>query len=512
MNSDHEIEDLLIKGRNGTAQVVHARELAALMESFGYTDRSAQEAGFVDVFSGAECLFTSFKTDPKPTHIIARNIDGTAFKEEAKCAIRKISLSLAYAVPWMILLALEYLWPNALEISPELGGALCLALIASLITSGGFIQMISRSGSFYYGCGQPILVHRICTSLVSVGFSCTLILASLGMLLGFYFHLFGGSYLTLAAIHYVALSLLWMYCSILSVQGRGWYIPLVFLISALSSGLIKILAHSSATILLMAWPLLAVLAALGFAVAGFHRAEKKQVGGEVSAQPRFGVLAISLVPFFLFGTVYFSFLFADRLTAGSAIPWVSGLSFGIDGSYKKGMDLVLLAFLVTAALTEYLADSFMRFWQRLAGEVSQATIEELVIRLRRRHWQMLVAIFLMFALVSISAWLVLSGADSLTASPRVLQTAITGGLGYLLLNAALLDMIILSSVNANSQALVAVTLGLLANLLTGYVFSHLWGLQYAAIGLLVGSAVVLWKCNSAVQRILCCPDYHYAVS
>ncbi len=77
---------------------------------------------------------------------------------------------------------------------------------------------------------------------------------------------------------------------------------------------------------------------------------------------------------------------------------------------------------------------------------------------------------------------------------------------------ALLDIIILASVNANSMALVAVTLGLVANVLTGYSLSHMWGVQYAAVGLLTGSAVVLWKCNAGVRQILRSPDYHYSVS
>ena len=62
-----------------------------------------------------------------------------------------------------------------------------------------------------------------------------------------------------------------------------------------------------------------------------------------SAQPRLNTVLLSifaslalliapLVPFYIYGTAYFSFLFADRLTAGSAVPWVSGLSFGIDAA------------------------------------------------------------------------------------------------------------------------------------------------------------------------------------
>jgi hypothetical protein len=510
--NNKQIEDLLISGRKGTAQVVHARELAAQIESFGYTDRAAQEAGFPNIFAYAEHLFSCFQADPRPAERIVRSPNRTALWAEIKCAMRKFSLSLAYAVPWMALLTLEYLRPDALRVSPELGGALSLSLIASLTTSGGFIQMISRSGNFYYGLKEPVLARQTCMSLLNLGLTCSLLLAVLGMMLGFYFRLFTGNYLVLAAINYVALSVLWMFCALLSVQGRGWCIPLVFLLSALVSGLLRIFAHSGATILLMLWPLVAVLAALGFALAGFHRAEKGHAGAGGSVRPRLGVLAISLVPFYLYGTVYFSFLFADRLAAGSAIPWVSGLSFGIDPAYKRGMDLVLLAFLVTAALAEYLGDSFLRFWHQLAAELPQTAGEQLIVRLRRRHWTTMLVIFTVFVMTSLGAWLAFSRSGTLGSSPRLLQTAVLGGLGYLLLNMALLDTIILASVNASSLALGAVTLGLVVNVLTGYELSHLWGVQYAAGGLLAGSAVVLWKCHAAVRQILRSPDYHYSVS
>ncbi len=511
MNNNKEIEDLLISGRKGTAQFAHALELAALMESLGGTDGSAREAGFPDIFSYAEHLFACFRTAPRPTQRTVRTPGRAALWAETRCAIRRCSLGLAYAVPWMALLTLEYLRPNALKVSPELGGALSLSLIASLTTSGGFIQMISRSGNFYYGLDEPFLAHRTCMSLLNLGLTCSLLVAVLGMMLGFYFQLFTGRYLILSAINYVALSLLWMFCSVLSVQGRGWHIPFVFLLSALLSGLIKILAHLAATIVLVLWPVVAVLAAFGLTLAGFRRAEKKHTGAGDRIRPRLDVWAISLVPFYLYGTVYFSFLFADRLAAGSAIPWVSGLSFGIDPAYKRGMDLVLMAFLVTAALAEYLGDSFLRFWRRLAAELPQTAGEQLIVKLRRRHWKTMLAIFAVFVMTSLGSWLTFSRLG-LASSPRLLQTAILGGLGYLLLNMALLEIIILASTNANSLALVAVTLGLVANVVTGYGLSHVLGVQYAAVGLLAGSAVVLWKCNAAVRQILRSPDYHYSVS
>jgi hypothetical protein len=221
---------------------------------------------------------------------------------------------------------------------------------------------------------------------------------------------------------------------------------------------------------------------------------------------------ISLVPFYIYGTVYFSFLFADRLTAGSAVPWVSGLSFGIDAAYKGGMDLVLLAFLITAALVEYLADSFLRFWQRLATELPQAASQQLKLSLRKRHSKSMLAIFSAFVVIALSAWFVFSRSTTLGLAPGLWQTAVLGGLGYLMLSTALLEIIVLASVNAISMASLAVAVGVAVNLLTGYVLSHLWGVQYAAVGLLVGSAVVLWISNAAVRRVLGHPDYHYSIS
>jgi hypothetical protein len=332
------------------------------------------------------------------------------------------------------------------------------------------------------------------------------------MLAGSYFHLLDGNYLVLAAINYLALSLLWMLCAVLSVQGLAWCIPFIFFLSILISALTKILLNSGITILLILCPLLAVSLAFGCVLAGSHQAERKNPQSKDSARPRGGVMFISLVQFYVYGTVYFSFLFADRLTAGSAVPWVSGLSFGIDAAYKKGTDLVLLAFLITAALVEYLADSFLRFWQRLATELPQSASEQLMVSLWKRHSKSMLAIFTAFVVVALSAWFAFSRSSSLAPPPRLLQAAVLDGLGYLMLSVALLEIIILASVNAISSASLAVALGVAVNLLTGYGLSHLWGAQYAAVGLLAGSAIVLWKSNAAVRRVLRHPDYHYSIS
>jgi hypothetical protein len=507
-----QIENQLRNLGEGKSQFLHAREVAALLESLGYNDRAAKESGYENIFSFANHIFLRLQRDQSSGEKGPIKPDRHSSLKEFTHAFGRFSLSLAYAIPWVALLTLEYLKPDALNVAPELGGALSLALIGSLVTTGGIIQMIARTGGFYYGLKEPALARHSCMKLVNVGLTNSLLVGLLGMIVGAYFHLFAAPYLLLAAINFVALSLLWIFCSVLSVQGIGWCVLPVFFASSVVCGGIKILAAAGNTLILTIWPVSAVLCALGCVLLGFRRAEKKFPAARASAHPRFGIVALSLVPFFLYGTFYFSFLFADRLAAGSAVPWVSGLSFGIDAAYKKGMDLALLAFLITAALVECLSHSFLGYWQRLAKELPPTNREELVASLHRRHWQVISAILLTFVGLAFSASFIFSGLNGTLPSLQFLQTAALGGFGYLMLSIALFEIVILSSINSISFAMVAAALGLTVNLITGYALSHLWGVQYAATGLLAGSAVVLWTCHAAVRQVLRRPDYHYSIS
>ena len=498
--------------RERAPELADAEELAALVESLGHTDRSVEQMGFPNVFALAEHLFRNYPEGHPASRQTVCPSGWRSIWIEASSAARKLSSSLAYSVPWIALLALEYFRPNALQVSPEFGSALSLSLIASLVTPGGFIQMIARAGNFYFGLGEPFLAHRFTVLLFQLGMASSLLFAVLGVVLGAYFHVFSGVYLLMAAANYLVLSLLWMFCATLSAQGIAWCIPLVYLVSAAAAASIKVFAQTGASLPLLLWPVFAVLSAAVCAKLEFRRSERKQPQKKDSAPPRFSVALISFIPFYLYGTVYFGFLFADRVTAGTAIPWISGLSFGIDAAYKRGMDLALLAFLVSAALVEYLSESYLRYWFRLADELPQSESIGLVSSLKRRHSRFLFVIFAVFVTIALSAWFAFHHWSGLGTSPQLLETVAIGGAGYLLLSLALFEAIILACVNALHLALRAVALGLAVNLFAGYSLSHLLGVQFAAVGLLLGAGVVLWKCHRAAQQVLEHPDYHYSVA
>ncbi len=504
-------DDLLKEVHELAPKVADVQEVAALVESLGYSDRSVAQWGFGNIFALAERMFLDL---PQTSTLKKRDVTSRwlSTRTEIGSAIRKLTSSLSYSIPWMALLVLEYLRPHLLQVSPEFGSALSLSLIASLVTPGGFIQMIARAAGFYFGLREPFLAHRFCVLLFRLGVASSLLFTVVGLALGTYFGVFHGVYLALAGVNYVALSVLWMFCAILSAQGIAWCIPLVYLLSGSAAASVKIFGHTGTGLPLMLWPLLAALGAGVCVQIQFRRSERKRPESQHSAPPRFSVALISLVPFYFYGIFYFGFLFADRVAAGTAIPWFSGLSFGIDAGYKRGMDLVLFAFLVCAALIEYLSESYLRFWFRLAAELPQSEGSRLVSSLERRHSRFMFLIFAVFVTTALFVLFVFKQWSGLAVSPQLLETVALGGAGYLMLSMALFETIILACVNALHLALRAVALGLAVNLFAGYELSHLLGVQYAAVGLLAGAAVVLWKCNAATRQVLLHSDYYYSVA
>jgi hypothetical protein len=209
-----------------------------------------------------------------------------------------------------------------------------------------------------------------------------------------------------------------------------------------------------------------------------------------------------LVPFFFYGLTYFAFLFADRIAAGSATPWASGLSFGIDSQYKQGMDVALFIFLVLAAVVEYLANRFVRLWFRLAEEGTD--VREM---LRTNYRRSLTVICWVFAVLATGLWLAYHLFEY-----RVLLTAVLGSIGYFFVALALFNLILLLSLNRAERALTLMTVALACNGVTGYVLSHVFGVEYAAIGLLLGGIVLFTTSHKLIRIVLREADYFYALA
>lgn len=484
-------------------QLMDAREATALVESCGVNDRIAtSDFGMPTTFIVGEYILRTSRTGGiQLAQEQVERASKTSLLQEARSATYKFSLNFAYALPWSVLLVIEYVKPKLLQLSPEWGGILSLSLIASLISAGGFSQAIARTGYFYIGMKEPKLALRICLLFVKWGCFVCAAFGLIGFMLAHYFGLFPVLYLLWGSLNFLMLSALWMFCAMLSVQNRVWRIPLVFLFGAVAF----VLLHPDFGVII---PLFAANAvslgcAAAFAIIGFESLPSTNPPGTPTPpMPRLPVVAFMLLPFFFYGLLYFAFLFADRIAAGSAIPWASGLSFGIDSQYKQGMDVALFIFLVLAAVVEYMADRFSHYWFEIVEYESDVTT-----LLQRRYYRSLVTVCYLFGVLAAGLWFAYHHFQH-----KVAVTAVLGSVGYFFVALALFNLIVLFTLNRAERALALLALALACNGITGYVLSHVFGVEYAAIGLLVGGFVLLVVSYRVIQVVLREADYFYALA
>ena len=505
MKYDQKLSELITQVETVSPKLVDCWQATAIVESLGYTDRLIRaEFNFQNALELGEYIYqqnnpapSSPKRKPQPNWI-------QVAKQEVFAFIKQFSRSFVYAIPVISLLALGNIETSDTWkfIPSQLAALFTLATLASLISSGGFVQAIARRGEFYLGLGLPQPARRACISLLGWGMLTSFLLAVLSLWFGFYRGLFPDDYLVMGAGYYLVLSLLWMLLSILSLLSV-WGTPLVLLgltvlywFFRLQTGMAALEAQAIAILVI------SILLSVAIFILFQQKADNDNKNIPL---PKLSATVYLLAPFFAYGITYFGFIFADRLVAGWAVDKVSGLIFAIDSAYQRGMDLALLNFLLAVPLSEYLAYKLINYWYKQAKVISYENMAQLSQQLKHRYWLLNVVSLLFFAL------LVTFTIGVLTPKPWVSDVTLSwlGCLGYLLLVLGLFNAIILFSLNLASSAIAALFPSLIVNLIVGYIFANAIAPRWAVLGLIIGSTIFLILSRRKVIDAINHPDYAY---
>lgn len=474
-------------------------ETTAVIESLGYTDsRVREEFGYDNASLLGRYVYERLLAEPQPEPQTA--LAQTGVLEEVLSFLEKFLSTFVYAISWIVIMFIEMSGKREAVLPADLTSPLSLAVMLSLVTAGGFVQVIARRGLFYISLGESVLARRTSFILLRLGIITAILVATCGLLLGFYLDLFDDRYLILASCYFLLLSLLWMLCAIVSVQPQRWRIPIVFIAGGLVYAAASLFTNS---VLAQALAISSTYAlVIGFAVYGF---EQKGVDNHDATLPELWALVPMLLPYFLYGSLYFAFLFADRFTAGAALPSSSGLAFGIDNSYKKAMDSALLALLTTVAVAEYLNHRFISSMKNLASRTKLDNLSEFSIVLQKRHLNYSLITCLVFLIISVLCYVFLRGRVGLEGTG--LRVWAVGGLGYAVLSLALFNSMILLSIGLPGVVCRCLFPALIINLSTGYLLSHALSAEYAVVGVCAGSLFFLITTQVCLRRSLKEPGY-----
>lgn len=504
------ISELMQEVTAVSPQLADFWQATAIIESLGYTDRIIQkEFGFPDALSLGKYIYQhqqrerTQKASTPPVRTWRNHL------EDFWLFMQQFSRSFVYTLPLILIVSLEYfhIKSETTILPPQLASLITLSTITSLCTSGGFVQIISRRGEFYTQINEPVQAQRVCLLLLYLGITTTIILSLIGLFFGLYRGLVADEYLILSTWYYLLLSILWMLLAFLSIQSP--WSPLVILLglSAIFLFFRLLLRWGSLESQIIAMFITLVIV-VTLAVWLTKRQKLPKDNAEPVELPKLSATTYLLMPYFGYGIGYFGFIFADRLVAGIAINPAYGIIFAIDSFYQRQMDLALLNFLLMVPFVEYFSYILIRFWYQAAKQVAVSNYQKLAKTLLQRYWLIVTAIIIIFATsVTVTIKLFKPPTWDMLATFQVLL----GCLGYLFLVIAILNAILLFSLNQGRVVFQTLLPSLVLNFTIGYILAHTITVACAVIGLILGAGMFMFLSTQKVFRAIAHLKYAYYI-
>lgn len=512
--------------------------VAAVLESIGVRDADAlRDFDKADVFALAEdiyarCQAREWKSvgEKRPRELALRERLGRFFK----FYIQGLFFALPMAGQIFAVLFLGYsLWAS-LQFSEREGTIVAMGIILSLVVTGGFVQAIGRKGLFYLEQGSYVLAKEVCLRFIKAG---TLVVIEVGLglyLANLIWPFFGRTTLVIALMYYFLLSELWLSLAVLYALRERIATLLLTLLGALAVYLTMKLtpwgifaAHGTgltiADVLIFAWSYRALS----------RRARGTSPALKLAKLPRAPILTYSVAPYFLYGVLYFGYLFVDRLVGWSAGEFPPPYIIWFRNPYEWGIDIALLSLVLTIAALEYTVNEFTSLIIPVQKSFSVHQIPQHNGFFKRFYFRQLM---LLLAVALISAlgtrWMAaalgnrppivfpLSPGDDVAKDspaatagvfddPVITFAFVWGVIGYSLLVWGLLGTMLFFSLSRPGFALRAIALALVTNLVIGLVLSRTISYEYSVIGLVMGSLAFGALSTRYAFQVLDHLDYYY---
>ncbi len=511
MNS-YALQNLIDSIYSNYPDVCDPWEIVAILEALGYTDKTIEiEFGCPNALVLGQFIYAQRSGVPFVAPSERAIGMPLSFREEVNIFITQFSHSFIYTIPFIILLILNYLPIDAkLDFLPaELNVLFGFVTMASLITSSGFVQTISRRGLFYMGLNDPVQANRICTPILLMGIVTTILLGSIGTIFGFYQGIAADKYIIIAGFYYIVISTIWMLFAIVGLQYR-FAAPAILIGVAGCFFICRVFFKTSALEAQAIAISLAFISLSFLSISNYIKyRSSKPTFGKLIPLPQLSVLVYLLIPYFMYGIAYFGFIFADRVVANITTVGPYSIFFGNSLDYQNSMDLALLNLLLIVPLVEYCSYKLIIYWYELAKHMTLSEVDSLSWKVQRKYWLLLSRILLYFGILMSITILLLS---LLRRSQTDSILTIVACLGYLLFAIGLFNTVILLSLNRLRDVLGILAVAMAIDFIIGYLLGNLFGVYLAAIGLIIGAVLFAIYSTKKILQAIDRAEYCYFYS
>ncbi len=499
--------------------------VAAALESIGWRDLDAQQKfGYEDTFALADDVYLVCKEvyEEEAKRTRPRTV-GVLWHLRLWNTLRSYGRGLLFVVPVagqiVAIVVLGYSLWAWMDFTEAQATVVALGTLLSFIITGGFIQCIGREGHRYLSEDNAALARRACLRWVRLGMVVVLAVAFALLALDILFPFYPLRLMLISQMYFVLLSTLWLTLSILYVLEH--HLAIILFTLAGIAPVYGVMENTDWSI--YAAHGLGLLCSIGLCAAygGFwmHRRARKTEGKEVEADlPPLAVQFHDNLPYFMYGVLYFAFLFVDRIIAWSVAtdeppPYI----IWFRTSYELGVDWALLSMLLTLAVLQHTMQRFS-VWSAPKQRAPASPLRAAVQQFRTFYYRQLAILLVIGGISILGAYvgtLQLGQSGFVPVISDVVNDAATrtvywwAALSYLAAAVGLHSVLFFFVLGQPRLALRSLGPALAVNIVVGFIASRWFSYEYAVIGLMAGSLVFAVLSIRYARRIMQRFDYYY---
>ena len=496
--------------------------VAATLESRGIRDVDARERfGRRDVFDLADdvyarCLEAELPEAPKTMRLHSRNQRTLAV---AGRFLRGGFFFVQLALQFGSLALLGYGQWASLAFTGRQASIIGVALLASFLIAGAFVQALGYLGPYFAAPGKYRLVWRVAAAVVVLAIGGL----AVGALVAWLVNLFSRSYddhsLVTGLVYY-------MLAGCVAIAGGVLYMlkQYVAMLVCTAAGIAVVgivLHHTALGIYGAHWLGLgttSVAEGLWAAALLARRARGTTAEMRGAQLPPRPVLVAAAVPYALYGAGYFALVFADRLAAWSTHS--HGFPFTFRSGYEVGLDWALISVVPALAMLEVTIHAFSaRLESAGTSHLAEASGEHNgeLLRFYRRHLGIVALLIVAgasatFGLGRLVITLRLTKLHSLFSSSTTLHVYPIAVVGYAFLVWGLFNGLFLFSLGRPWLVVRALLPAVVVAVTIAVALAHTLVYWAAAGGFVAGTLVFALGASASTRRVLSSVDYYYAAA
>lgn len=499
--------------------------VAATLESRGLRDVDAAERfGKQDIFDLAGEIYAACRTRVRADPPIPADPPRLPAHRRVLAAAKLYLSGTFFALPMAIqaaaLVTLGYSGWASLKFTNAQITTVAVVTILSFLATDGFVQSMGRLGSVYAEGNRPHLALEILNRVIAIGLLGSAVFGGAWAATALLGAFFPRHFILIGLVYYLLLAPLWLSIAVLYVLRRRMVIAVS--IGAGIGAIAVLKAFTDLSIYAEQWIGLAVSIALATAFwTGLLRGRIRRLTPEqrLGRLPRSSLTVYAVAPYFLYGILYYSFLFMDRIVAWSAGSRPGSFPVWFRTPYELGLDWALVSIIPTIALLEFVINRFSDVIIPSQKRFSGSRIAD-----HNRHFLLFYArqAFLVAAVTAAAAvgayfgvlWFKRFGGGhryihEFFASRVTFDVELWGVVGYSLFAFGLLNGVFLLSLSRVGLMLRAFGIALAVSAAVEIPLSHFFAYWHAVVGMTAGAAVFAALTTRYAVRMLRNMDFSY---